>query len=93
MAKEVTIDENKQKALAAAMAQIEKQYGKGSVMKLGDTAHSQSVLIHGLLVQLHLNIILPSAADLYAGHRAYRLQLRHNLIIGQGENVAAVGGA
>ena len=39
MAKEVTIDENKQKALAAAMAQIEKQYGKGSVMKLGDTAH------------------------------------------------------
>lgn len=39
MAKEVTIDENKQKALAAAMAQIEKQYGKGSVMKLGDIAH------------------------------------------------------
>ena len=60
---------------------------------LGDAAHSQSILIHGLLVQLHLNIILPSATDLYAGHRAYRLQLRHNLIIGQGENVAAVGGA
>lgn len=30
------MDENKQKALAAAMAQIEKTYGKGSVMKLGD---------------------------------------------------------
>lgn len=39
MAKEFTIDENKKKALDAAMAQIEKQYGKGSVMKLGDTAH------------------------------------------------------
>lgn len=30
------MDENKQKALAAAMAQIEKNYGKGSIMKLGD---------------------------------------------------------
>lgn len=39
MAKEFTIDENKKKALDAAMAHIEKQYGKGSVMKLGDTAH------------------------------------------------------
>ena len=39
MAKEVKIDENKKKALEAAMAQIEKQYGKGSVMKLGDNMH------------------------------------------------------
>ncbi len=30
------MDENKQRALAAAMAQIEKNYGKGSIMKLGD---------------------------------------------------------
>ncbi len=30
------MDENKLKALEAAMAQIEKSYGKGSVMKLGD---------------------------------------------------------
>jgi recombination protein RecA len=30
------IDENKQKALESALAQIEKAYGKGSVMKLGD---------------------------------------------------------
>ncbi|MBM3355439.1 MAG: DNA recombination/repair protein RecA, partial [Betaproteobacteria bacterium] len=28
------MDENKQKALAAALAQIEKQYGKGSIMKM-----------------------------------------------------------
>jgi len=39
MAKDVKMDENKKKALEAAMAQIEKQYGKGSVMKLGDNAH------------------------------------------------------
>ncbi|ATW29006.1 recombinase RecA [Candidatus Williamhamiltonella defendens] len=29
-------DENKQKALAAALAQIEKQFGKGSIMRLGE---------------------------------------------------------
>ncbi len=31
-------DINKQKALAAALGQIEKQFGKGSIMKLGDNA-------------------------------------------------------
>ena len=30
------MDDNKAKALAAALAQIEKQFGKGSVMKMGD---------------------------------------------------------
>jgi recombination protein RecA len=28
------MDDNKQKALAAALSQIEKQYGKGSIMKM-----------------------------------------------------------
>ncbi|MGX2969959.1 recombinase RecA [Ursidibacter sp. B-7004-1] len=32
-----TEPESKEKALAAALAQIEKQFGKGSIMKLGDT--------------------------------------------------------
>ena len=31
----MAIDENKQKALAAALGQIEKQFGKGSIMRLG----------------------------------------------------------
>jgi recombination protein RecA len=31
------MDENKSKALAAALSQIEKQFGKGSIMRLGDT--------------------------------------------------------
>ncbi len=39
MAKEIKIDENKRKALESAVAQIEKAYGKGSVMKLGDNIH------------------------------------------------------
>jgi recombination protein RecA len=30
------MDENKAKALAAALSQIEKQFGKGSIMKMGD---------------------------------------------------------
>jgi len=30
------VDDNKQKALSAALSQIEKQFGKGSVMRMGD---------------------------------------------------------
>lgn len=33
---ELNMDENKKKALSAALSQIEKQFGKGSVMRLGD---------------------------------------------------------
>ena len=33
------IDENKLKALESTMAQIERNYGKGAVMKLGDNTH------------------------------------------------------
>lgn len=36
-------DSNKLKALDAAIAQIEKQYGKGSVMKLGDPSAAMNV--------------------------------------------------
>ena len=32
------MDENKSKALAAALAQIEKQYGKGSIMRMDSEA-------------------------------------------------------
>jgi recombination protein RecA len=31
------MDDNKQKALSAALSQIERQFGKGSIMKLGDS--------------------------------------------------------
>ena len=30
------MEENKKKALSAALSQIEKQFGKGSVMRMGD---------------------------------------------------------
>src|ERR1700720_1742682 len=37
------MEENRKKALAAALGQIEKQFGKGSVMRLGDAAASYEV--------------------------------------------------
>ena len=33
------VKNDKMKALDAAISQIEKQYGKGSIMKLGDDTH------------------------------------------------------
>ena len=37
------MDENRQKALSAALAQIEKQFGTGSVMRMGDTGAIKDV--------------------------------------------------
>ncbi|MFT4591776.1 MAG: recombination protein RecA [Gammaproteobacteria bacterium] len=37
------MDDNKKKALAAALGQIEKQFGKGSVMRLGDSPASRDI--------------------------------------------------
>ncbi len=37
------MNENKQKALSAALAQIDKQFGKGSVMRLGDQPASGAI--------------------------------------------------
>ncbi|MFW5676237.1 MAG: recombinase RecA [Acetivibrio ethanolgignens] len=36
-------DDNKRKALESALSQIEKQYGKGSVMKLGDSSANMNI--------------------------------------------------
>src|SRR6188474_3332261 len=37
------MEDNRKKALAAALGQIEKQFGKGSVMRLGDASASYDV--------------------------------------------------
>lgn len=37
------MDDNKQKALAAALGQIEKQFGKGSIMRMGDSSASRDI--------------------------------------------------
>ncbi len=39
------MDDNKSKALAAALSQIEKQFGKGSIMRLGDHAAMQDIQV------------------------------------------------
>lgn len=40
---ETIVDANKQKALQAALGQIEKQFGKGSVMRMGDSTVSRDI--------------------------------------------------
>jgi recombination protein RecA len=37
------MDDNRKKALSAALSQIEKQFGKGSVMRLGDSASTRNL--------------------------------------------------
>ncbi len=37
------MDDNKKKALAAALMQIEKQFGKGSVMRMGDVSSAKGI--------------------------------------------------
>jgi recombination protein RecA len=37
------MDDNRKKALAAALGQIEKQFGKGSVMRLGDSTTARDI--------------------------------------------------
>ena len=39
------MDDNKSKALSAALAQIEKQFGKGSIMKLGDKGIGENIQV------------------------------------------------
>jgi len=39
------MDDNKSKALSAALAQIEKQFGKGSIMKLGEKAIEEDIQV------------------------------------------------
>ncbi|HED19599.1 MAG TPA: recombinase RecA, partial [Gammaproteobacteria bacterium] len=37
------MDDNKRKALSAALGQIEKQFGKGSVMRMGDVSNARDI--------------------------------------------------
>jgi len=38
-----TVDDNKKKALTAALGQIEKQFGKGTIMRMGDDAVARDI--------------------------------------------------
>ena len=41
----ISMDDNKAKALAAALSQIEKQFGKGSIMKMGDNDIARDIQV------------------------------------------------
>jgi recombination protein RecA len=53
-----TMDENKKRALAAALSQIEKQFGKGAVMRMGDKAAEAAEVIStgSLMLDIALGI-------------------------------------
>ena len=59
MANNTMNDENKKKALDAAIAKLEKDFGKGAVMKLGDPAaqvHVKTVPTGSLSLDLALGV-------------------------------------
>lgn len=50
----MSVNESKLKALENAMAQIEKNFGKGAIMKLGDNAHMQVDVVSTGSLQLNI---------------------------------------
>ena len=57
------MEENKAKALAAALSQIEKQFGKGSIMRLGESEVSKDVMVP----RAHSASTLRSASGAFRG--------------------------
>ena len=67
------MDQNKQKALAAALGQIEKQFGKGSIMRLGDSKTMD--------IESHLHWLSGrGAGDRWSAVRSYRRDLRSGIV-------------
>ncbi len=52
------MEDNKKKALAAALSQIERQFGKGAVMRMGDDGHAQQDIEEISTGSLSLDIAL-----------------------------------
>ena len=48
------MNSEKQKALSAALAQIEKQFGKGSIMRLGDSEIGQDIQVVSKIGRAHV---------------------------------------
>lgn len=68
------MDQNKQKALAAALGQIEKQFGKGSIMRLGD---SKTMDIEAISTG---SLSGRGAGDRWSAVRSYRRDLRSGIV-------------
>ena len=67
--------DERSKALATALEQIEKQYGKGTIMKLGENAHmnvdSVSTGSIGLDAALQRAAVLDGLDARIGGHRVF----------------------
>ena len=65
------MEENRKKALSAALGQIEKQFGKGSVMRLGDAASTydvEAVSTGSLGLDIHIHdhfVVVPVTVFLF----------------------------
>ena len=75
------MEENRKKALAAALSQIEKQFGKGSVMRLGDAGATYEVDSIptgslGLDIALGVSAVYPAAVSLRFLDRNHRARPR-----------------
>jgi len=40
------LDDNRKQALAAALTQIERQFGKGAIMRMGDGTHANDIMVY-----------------------------------------------
>ena len=70
------MDDNRKKALTAALSQIEKQFGKGAVMRMGDDSSVRNV------------DVISSGSLALDGHRARRDKTRQRSAL---EDIAGVG--
>ena len=68
------MDENKKRALSAALGQIEKQFGKGSVMRLGEEGRAPVAVIP--TGSIALDVALGVAILVALNGRALALDLR-----------------
>ena len=69
------MDQNKQKALDAALQQIERQFGKGSVMKMGEAAKEAMPAVStgslGLDIALGVGGLRKAEAERKQGNSTY----------------------
>ena len=71
------MDDNKQKALSAALSQIERQFGKGSVMRMGDAQAARDIEAISRLAEASARIRLSKIIERTDMERATRL-FRHS---------------
>ena len=84
------MDDNKTKALQAALAQIEKQFGKGSIMKMGEGLATDDIQTVST-GSLGLDLALGGHLGLHLEHPHPRVNLDQQLAQGGRRNAVLLG--